>query len=291
MLRKWQFYFGANDYVEMTEGIDSSMLASLGDRRRRRFLTGICLAMVLFVAAVWTASTPRAVQWLARTAPPLARLLDPAMGAPEASGIRLEIVDAAREGDSLRVHLTLEDLEGDRLSSRFSPQWVTYQQDDSTPALWTREYDAETGLLHLYMTCKPAENMADFDWSRWTTVTVYDLATHTTRTPVQIPITPDPGDAYAHVIWEGLTVTRMTVEDDEFRIFVSGSGPQYWMILTGPLGEQLLQNPCRVHTNGIWWSFDLRGRDIRDCTLTAWVDAQESILGTWTVQVAPVPEE
>ena len=291
MLRKWQFYFGANDYVEMTEGIDSSMLASLGDRRRRRFLTGICLAMVLFVSAVWTVSTPRAIQWLARTAPPLARLLDPEMGGPEENGIRLEIADAAREGDSLRVHLTLKDLEGDRLSSRFSPQWVTYQQHDSTPALWTREYDAETGLLHLYMTCKPAENMADFDWSRWTTVTVYDLATQTTRTPVQIPITPDPGDAYAHVIWEGLTVTRMTVEDDEFRIFVSGSDPQYQLALTGPLGEQLLQNPCRVHTNGIWWSFDLRGRDIRDCTLTAWVDAQESILGTWTVQVAPVPEE
>ena len=213
------------------------------------------------------------------------------MGSPVESGIRLEIADASRDGDSLRVHLTLEDLEGDRLSSRFSPQWVTYQQDDSTPALWTREYDAETGLLHLYMTCKPAENMADFDWSRWTTVTVYDLATHTTRTPVQIPITPDPGDAYAHVIWEGLTVTRMTVEDDEFRIFVSGSDPQYQLALTGPLGEQLLQNPCRVHTNGIWWSFDLRVRDIRDCTLTAWVDAQESILGTWTVQVAPVPEE
>ena len=291
MLRKWQFYFGANDYVEMTEGIDSSMLASLGDRRRRRFLTGLCLAMVLFVSAVWTVSTPRAIQWLARTAPPLARILDPEMGGPEESGIRLEIADAARDGDSLRVHLTLKDLEGDRLSSRFSPQWVTYRQDDSSPALWTREYDAETGLLHLYLTCKPAENMADFDWSRWTTVTVYDLATHTTRTPVQIPITPDPGDAYAHVIWEGLTVTRMTVEDNEFRVFVSGSGPQYWMILTGPLGEQLLQNPGRVHTNGTWWSFDLRGRDIRDCTLTAWVDAGETILGTWTVQVAPVPEE
>ena len=149
MLRKWQFYFGANEYVEMTEGIDSSMLTSLGDRRRRRFLTGICLAMVLFVAAVWTATTPRAVQWLARTAPPLARLLDPEMGGPEESGIRLEIADAAREGDSLRVHLTLKDLEGDRLSSRFSPQWVTYRQDESSPALWTREYDAETGLLHL----------------------------------------------------------------------------------------------------------------------------------------------
>ena len=264
MLRKWQFYFGANDYVEMTEGIDSSMLASLGDRRRRRFLTGLCLAMVLFVSAVWTASTPRAIQWLARTAPPLARLLDPEMGGPEENGIRLEIADAAREGDSLRVHLTLKDLEGDRLSSRFSPQWVTYRQDDSTPALWTREYDAETGLLHLYLTCKPAENMADFDWSRWTTVTVYDLATRTTRTPVQIPITPDPGDAFAYVLWEGLTVTRMTVEDDEFRVFVSGSGPQYWMILTGPLGEQLLQTPGRVQTDGTWWSFDLRGRDIRD---------------------------
>ena len=71
----------------------------------------------------------------------------------------------------------------------------------------------------------------------------------------------------------------MTVEDDEFRIFVSGSGPQYWMILTGPLGEQLLQTPGRVQTDGTWWSFDLRGRDIRDCTLTAWVDAGETILG------------
>ena len=292
MLRKWQFYFGANDYVEMTEGIDSSMLASLGDRRRRRFLTGLCLAMVLFVAAVWTASTPRAFQWLARVAPPVAHFLRPTAGSGEESGILAQVVEVKREGDTLRVHLTMEDLQGDRLKGQTNPEHWYYEQGRIRGSgSCVPYYDDQTGLLHLNLTCKPAENMADFDWSRWTTVTVYDLATQTTRTPVQIPITPDPGDAFAYVLWEGLTVTRMTVEDDEFRVFVSGSGPQYWMILTGPLGEQLLQTPGRVQTDGTWWSFDLRGRDIRDCTLTAWVDAGETILGTWTVQVAPIPEE
>ena len=49
MNRKWQIYYGANDYVEMTEDMDSSMLASLGRRRRRRFLTGIVVVLLLLV--------------------------------------------------------------------------------------------------------------------------------------------------------------------------------------------------------------------------------------------------
>ena len=49
MNRKWQIYYGANDYVEMTEDMDSSMLASLGRRRRRRFLTGIVVVLLLFI--------------------------------------------------------------------------------------------------------------------------------------------------------------------------------------------------------------------------------------------------
>ena len=68
-------YQGANAYVDMTEGIDRSMLASLGQRRRRRFLTAIWLVLILFVAGAWFASRPAAFQWLSRVAPPVAHFL------------------------------------------------------------------------------------------------------------------------------------------------------------------------------------------------------------------------
>jgi hypothetical protein len=49
MFRKWQVYMGANDYVDMTEGLDSSMLVTLGQRRRRRVLALLVLVMALLL--------------------------------------------------------------------------------------------------------------------------------------------------------------------------------------------------------------------------------------------------
>lgn len=288
MLRKWQFYFGANDYVEMTEGIDSSMLASLGNRRRRRFLTGICLVLALFIGAVWTASTPRAFQWLSRVAPPVAHFLRPTAGSGEESGILAQVVEVKREGDTLRVHLTMEDLQGDRLKGQTKPEHWYYEQGRIRGSgSCVPYYDDQTGLLHLNLTCQPT---GDFDWERWVTVTVEDLRSTADGEQSRIPIPLTLGDGLNHAIRWDLTVTRMVLDEDELRVFVRDSGQIYRLFLTGPNGEMLaLQQEGRA--DGTWWSFDLRGRDIRDCTLTAWVDAQESILGTWTVQVAPIPEE
>ena len=178
MFRKWQVYMGANDYVEMNDGLDSSMLASLGQRRRRRFLIGFCLVLALFIGAVWTASNPRAFHWLSRVAPPVAQLLRPNAGSQEESGIRLELAEVTREGDELLIHLTMEDLEGDRLDRRTNIAWWDYAQNRTAASgSRTQKYDQETGLLHLYLTCKPAEKMPAFDWERWVTVTIYDLLT------------------------------------------------------------------------------------------------------------------
>lgn len=182
MNRKWQIYYGANDYVEMTEDMDSSMLASLGRRRRRRFLTGIVVVLLLFIGTVWVVGTPGYLQWLSRVAPPVARFLVPSLvGSTEKYGIRLELVDAAREGETLLVHLTMEDTEGDRLTSLSAPGWVGVMQDeDRALARFIREYDPETGLLHLQIICRPGEHMPDFDWDRGIMVQVYDLETHST---------------------------------------------------------------------------------------------------------------
>ena len=173
MFRRWQGYMGANDYVDMTEGLDSSMLASLGQRRRRRLLIGMVLVMALFVGFIWMTSNPVAFQWLSRVAPPVAQWINPAAGSQEESGIRLEVAEVTREGDELLVHLTMEDLRADRLSWATYPKWWVCEQEKlRINGDCNRRYDEETGLLHLNLTCK-----AGFDWERWITVTIYGLHT------------------------------------------------------------------------------------------------------------------
>lgn len=169
------FFHGAYDYVEMTDGIDRSALASIGKRRRRWLLAAIWLALILFVTGSWFASRPAAFQWLSRVAPPIAHFLLPSAGSQVENGIRLEVVDTTRQGDTLLVHLTMEDQQENRLHAGLFPTWWEYRQDRAASGSCSREYDPETGLLHLYLTCDPAENMPDFQWDRWVTVTVYDL--------------------------------------------------------------------------------------------------------------------
>lgn len=169
---------GANDYVDMTDGIDSSMLVTLGQRRRRRTLTLLALAMALFVGCGWVTANPAAFQWLSRVAPPVAHFLLPTAGSREESGIRLDIAEVTREGDTLRVHLTMEDIQGDRLERGCYSEWWEYRQERSAATgSRTCQFDEETGLLHLYLSCKPNADMPDFDWERWVTVTIYNLHT------------------------------------------------------------------------------------------------------------------
>ena len=175
---KKERYLGANAYVEMTEGLDSSMLVTLGQRRRRRVLALLVLVMALFVGCGLITANPAAFQWLSRVAPPVAHFLLPTAGSREESGIRLEIAEVTREGDTLRVHLTMEDIQGDRLEGGCYCEWWDYRQERSA-ATGSRscQFDQETGLLHLYLSCKPNADMPDFDWERWVTVTIYNLHT------------------------------------------------------------------------------------------------------------------
>lgn len=171
------FFHGAYDYVEMTDGIDRSALASIGRRRRRLLLAVIWLVLILFVTSAWCASRPAAFQWLSRVAPPIAHFLRPSAGSQVENGIRLEVVDTTRQGDKLLVHLTMEDQQENRLHAGLSPMWWEYWQNHTASGSCTREYEPDTGLLHLYLTCNPAADMSDFRWDRWVTVTVYDLST------------------------------------------------------------------------------------------------------------------
>ena len=175
---KKERYLGANAYVEMTEGLDSSMLVTLGQRRRRRVLALLVLVMALFVGCGLITANPAAFQWLSRAAPPVAHFHLPTAGSREESGIRLEIAEGTREGDTLRVQLTMEDIQGDRLERGCAFGWWEYSQERSgATGSRTCQFDQETGLLHLYLSCKPDEEMPEFDWERWGTVTIYNLRT------------------------------------------------------------------------------------------------------------------
>ena len=279
------FFHGANDYVEMTDGIDRSMLANLGRRRRRLVLTAVALVLALLVLAPWAASDPAVFQWLSRVAPPIAHFLRPTAGSGEESGILTRVVETTREGDTLSIHLTMEDLQGDRLKGQTNPEHWYYEQGRIRGSgSCVPYYDDQTGLLHLNLTCQPT---GDFDWERWVTVTVEDLRSTADGEQSRIPIPLTLGDELNHAIRWDLTVTSMAVVEDELRIFVRDSGQIYRLFLTGPNGEMLaLQQEGRA--DGTWWSSDLRGRDIQECTLSAWVEPTERIEGPWRIQVSPL---
>ena len=308
-------YHGANDYVEMTEGLDRSMLADLGARRRRWFLSIIAVLLALVVICPWVITTPAAFNWLSRVAPPLAKLLSPNAGSAEENGIRAQVVEAAWEGETLKIHLTLEDLEADRLNENTAPRWCSYEQDESASCTCTQDYDEETGLLHLYLTCKPAEDMQSFDWRRWVTVHVMDLSTrhHESANQQPIPMTltdcaelhfsttgsvsylEDQLTTSIATIQEGQDITCMTVIDDEFHVQVRTRQDTnlrlYQLILSGPNGErvqQISQSEAGEYTN---WVFALGDRDIHDCSLSVWLSPDEMVEGTWTVHVSPVTED
>lgn len=284
---KKERYLGANAYVEMNEGLDSSMLASLGQRMRRRVLLAIVLAAALFVGAVWTVSDPGAYHWLSRVAPPVARFLWPTAGSQEENGIRLEVAETERVGNALHIHLTLEDLQGDRLDGALYPEHWEYRQGGTSSGSCTREYDAETGLLHLYLTCKPMEQLQGFDWEHWVTVTIHDLVGTYDQTRIPFPLRL--GDELDIPITDGLAAAHMRLNEGELRVFVRGDG-QYRLFLIGPLGEQLAPTDQIGRTDGIWWVFDLGNRNAEDCSLAAWVDTTKRIQGTWTIQLSPAAE-
>lgn len=309
------FFHGANDYVEMAEEMDRGVLTRLGKRRRRRVLTAVSLVMALLVLAPWAASDPTVFGWLSRVAPPVAHFLRPNAGSRVENGIRLEVVEVTREEDTLLIHLTMEDLEGDRLDD-LVPEWWEWQQGRSgASGSCVPYYDRQTGLLHLNLSCTPAENMPDFDWDRWVTVTVCDLTARsgTSEAKVSIPLVLTDCAELKHstggtvsrleeyltepvfTLREGLDITCMTVIGEEFHVQVrsgqdAGLGA-YQLFLTGPDGmpHQMIH---RLDVQDYHcWVFPLRGQDIRDCTLSARVDTTERIDGTWTIQVSPVTED
>lgn len=282
------FFHGAYDYVEMTDEVDRSVLLKLGKRRRRRVLTAVALVMALLVLAPWAASTPAVFGWLSRVAPPVALFLRPSAGSQEEHGIRLELAGTERVGNALQLHLTMEDLEADRLDSSLYPQWWEYRQSSAASGSCTRAYDAETGLLHLHLTCKPEEDLQDFDWDQWVTVTIHDLIG--THRQTRIPLPLRLGDELDLAITDGLTVAHTRLNEGELRVFVRGDG-QYRLLLIGPLGEQLAPAEQLGRTDGTWWVYHLGSRNVEACSLAALVDTTERIEGTWTIQVSPITEE
>lgn len=190
------FFHGANDYVEMTEELDRGVLVTLGKWRRRRVVIAVAAVMALLILAPWLASNPAAFQWLSRVAPPVARFLNPTAGSGEVNGIRMEVVEVKREGDTLLIHLTMEDFEGDRLNKVSYPQHWYYEQGRSRASgSCDRFYDEQTGLLHLNLKCDPERGLEDFDWDRWVRVTVVSVrSTETTEGPWSILVSVPKGE-------------------------------------------------------------------------------------------------
>lgn len=294
MFRKWQFYFGANDYVEMTDGLDSSMLASLGQRRRRRVVGLTALVMVLLILLPWFAWNPGTFQWLSRVAPPVARFLRPDAPTREANGLRVEFVEARLEGEQLLIHLTMEDTEGERLNGSSHPEWWTYEQGEfRTDGTCTREYDPETGLLHLYLTCKAAADIPDFHDERWGTVTLGGLRTTTAADSdiTAIPLELTDGTSLDIPLPEDRTVVSITEKTQTLHVQVRESGlpdPRpYSLVLITPSGGQLKHYLHTTEDGLSTWSFSPGDRDIRELTLTVYTSPTRSISGTWAVPVGP----
>lgn len=120
---------------------------------KKKISFAFILATILLLACAATAIAGAVNEnfntWLYRIWPEVATTLMPVNMSCEDNGIRMEVISAVTEGKDLYITFSMEDLEGDRLSTDNSP--VMYV-DTNPVSLWSASFevptkDEETGKI------------------------------------------------------------------------------------------------------------------------------------------------
>lgn len=310
-------YNGMNAYVEMTQNVDSSMLASLGARRRRRLLTVIAILLAVVVIAPQVLVTPEIYGWLSEVAPPIARLLSPRRGGVEENSVRMEVESATLFDNVMEIEVTFEDLEYDRINEHTIPRdWTIVASTIYSRELTACSYDEQTGKLSCRFRFTYSKDSEQYDLERSATLYVAYLErddnSEIAELPVDITLTDsseldiefhkyrgaalqEPIGPSLVQLQEGRDITGMTIIDDQLHIQIRhhedvASGTCS-LKLAGPDGKQARSlRLYRFNEGGVTYQhqvFALDGLDIDACTLTVCLDAAQRITGPWNVLLTP----
>lgn len=114
------------------------------------------LAVILLAMPVMAAQIPAVSDWLYELSPEMAERFTPVRKSDVRNGIKMEVVSASIHGATAEVLVTFEDLEGDRISHKFQPEFEIwdYTKDGSLISGMTARglspdgsgYDPETGI-------------------------------------------------------------------------------------------------------------------------------------------------
>lgn len=310
-------YNGMNAYVEMTQGVDSSMLASLGARRRRRLLIVIALLLAVVVIAPYILVTPELYGWLSEVAPPIAHLISPRHSSDEENGVRMKVVSATLDGNVMEVEVTFEDFEYERFNEHTIPYgWNIAELTSYSRELTACSYDEETRMLTCLFRFTYSRDQELLEQLRSPTFYVERLErdddSEIAELPVDITLTDssrldikfheyrgaslqEPIGLSLVQLQEGREITGMTIIDGDLHVQIrhnediaSGSCT---LKLTGPDGKLIrILRQYSFSENSVTYGhqvFALDGLDIDACTLTVCLDPAQRITGPWNVVLTP----
>ena len=129
----------------------------------KRFLvTAACLILCISLSVPVLAATDNsfAYELLYTVSPELAQDLKPVRETCEDNGIKMEVVAASIEGDTVNILLAMQDMTGNRItaSSDLMDSYSIHTPYDQTACCQLEKYDSETGIALWSITIDQAES-------------------------------------------------------------------------------------------------------------------------------------
>lgn len=320
-------YRRLNEHIAPSPGLNRRVLEKTVPRRRLslRPAVALVLVLVLIFSAPRAMANPDIYQLMHGFSPEFAARFAPVLESCENNGIRMEVVTASVHDNTAAVYITFEDLEGNRLNEHTYPWLYSIQDLRDYSSTMSANYDQETGTVACLIELN--NNMSEtavLEDDRITFFVEYLERNETDQpiiVPVPIALTDSAGldityESYTNAalnepvdetlcrIQEGYDVTCMTVIDGKLhvqtRISHQTASGYFALSLSGPQEEPIpMDYGYSFYDGGVEYDhrvFDLAGRAVEDCTLTAEINPVERIKGPWRVtfdldQVAVTTEE
>lgn len=148
-------YRNLNEKIRPDDSLKDRVFEKLERKPVHRFrpaaAVAAVLAVILLATPVMAAQIPVVSDWLYALSPEIAERFTPIRKSDVKNGIKMEVASASIHGSTAEVIVTFEDLEGDRISYNYLPEFEVrdYTKNDSLISGMTAkklDYDYETGI-------------------------------------------------------------------------------------------------------------------------------------------------
>ncbi len=252
----WKVYTDMNEKIHPDEALVEKLLSRAGkaggNKSARRIpkaaaIVAAVLAISLAAPAALAAS-PTTYQWMYGLSPQMAQFFVPVNESCEDNGIRMEILSAHVDGNTVKLYISLRDLTGDRVDETIDlfDSYAINTPFDSSGTCSLAEYDRETGTA-VFLVSLTETSGRDLSGKKVTFAANRLLSHKLYQSDVRIGAIPDPFshetmllsfDAPPHSDYTLFSVSEYPVANRSVTVLTpSSSGPalseQYACSITG----------------------------------------------------------